>query len=110
MNPNPPNAIELGSSHAELYFILLLSSADFFQNYISEGFSKNSFRNTIMRVSNSLDPDQDPHNQLVLIWVQTVCKGYQQKTKVAASKERVINIYSFLNKNICCGYSKEQSE
>ena len=24
----------------------------------------------------------------VLIWVQTVCKGYQQTTKVAASKER----------------------
>ena len=24
-----------------------------------------------------------------LIWVQTVCKGYQQKTKVATSKERV---------------------
>ena len=26
---------------------------------------------------------------LVLIWPQTVCKGYQQTTKVAASKERV---------------------
>ena len=25
----------------------------------------------------------------VLLWVQTVCKGYQQQTKVAASKERV---------------------
>ena len=25
----------------------------------------------------------------VLIWVQTLCKGYQQTTKVAASKERV---------------------
>ena len=25
----------------------------------------------------------------VLIWVQTVCKGYQQTTKFAASKERV---------------------
>ena len=25
----------------------------------------------------------------VLIWVQTVCKGYQQMTKVAASKKRV---------------------
>ena len=28
---------------------------------------------------------------LVLIWLQTVCKGYQQTTKVAASKESVIN-------------------
>ena len=27
---------------------------------------------------------------LVLIWVQTVCKGYQQTTKVAANKERVL--------------------
>ena len=26
----------------------------------------------------------------VLIWVQTVCKGYQRTTKVADSKERVI--------------------
>ena len=25
----------------------------------------------------------------VLIWVQTVCNGYQQTTKVATSKERV---------------------
>ena len=25
----------------------------------------------------------------VLIWVQTVCKGYQQTTKVAVVKERV---------------------
>ena len=29
------------------------------------------------------------HILLLLIWVQTVCKGYQQMTKVAASKERV---------------------
>ena len=27
---------------------------------------------------------------LVLIWVQTVCKGYQQMTKVTDSKERVM--------------------
>ena len=26
---------------------------------------------------------------LVLIWVQTVCKGYKQMTKVTASKEKV---------------------
>ena len=35
---------------------MLLSSADFFQNH----FLKHSFRTTI-RVSNSLDPDQDRH-------------------------------------------------
>ena len=38
---------------------LLLSSADFFFSKLT--FSKNSFRNTI-RVSNSLDPDQDRHS------------------------------------------------
>ena len=59
--------------------MLLLSSADFFTKL---PFSKNSFRNRI-RFSNSLDPDKD------LILVQTVCKVYQQMTKVAASKERV---------------------
>ena len=32
----------------------------------------------------------------VLIWVQTVCRGYRQTTKVAASKERVNNIWIFL--------------
>ena len=31
---------------------------------------------------------------LVLIWLQTVCKGYQETTKVAASKERVSNTES----------------
>ena len=30
---------------------------------------------------------------LVLIWVQTVCKGYQEMTKAAASKERVNGIF-----------------
>ena len=39
-------------------------------------FSKHSFRNTI-RVSKGL------------IWVQTVCKGYQQKTQFATSRQRV---------------------
>ena len=35
-----------------------------------------------------LDLDQDDV-LLVLIWVETVCKSYQQMTKVATSKERV---------------------
>ena len=39
-------------------------------------FLKNSFRSTI-RVSKSLDPDQ-ARRLSGLIWVQTVCKGYQQ--------------------------------
>ena len=35
-------------------------------------------------MSNGLEPILS-----VLIWVQTVCTGYQQTTKVVASKERV---------------------
>ena len=37
------------------------------------------------------DPEgfQEVCSMSVLIWVQTVIKGYQQTTKVAASKERV---------------------
>ena len=31
----------------------------------------------------------------VLIWVQTVCKGYQQMTKVAASKKEVKRTYQY---------------
>ena len=50
-------------------------------------FSKNSFRNTI-RVS-TVWIQIRTNILLVLIRGQTVCKGYQQTTKVAASKERV---------------------
>ena len=42
-----------------------------------------------MIVSNSLDPDHDRRYMQVLIWAQADCKGYQQTTKVAASKKRV---------------------
>ena len=49
--------------------MLLLSSADFFQNEL--------FRKIL---SGTL-------SESVLIWVQTVCKGYQQMTKGAASKD-----------------------
>ena len=49
---------------------------------------KKSFRNTI-RVSNSLDPEQDRHSvgMSVLIWDKTVCKGYQQTKKFPTGKE-----------------------
>ena len=42
-----------------------------------------------MRVSNSLDPDQDRHRMSVLIWIQPVCKGYQYTNKFPTSKENV---------------------
>ena len=44
-------------------------------------FKKKKFRNTI-RVSNCLPFWIQIRND-VLIWVQTVCKGYQQMTEVA---------------------------
>ena len=63
--------------------MLLLSSADLFLNQF---FSKNSYRNTV-RVSNSLDPDQDRssvgHDPDPNCFV-----GYQEMTKVAAIKEK----------------------
>ena len=34
-----------------------------------------------------------------LIWVRTVCKGYQQTTKVITSKERVKKLKSISEKN-----------
>ena len=44
--------------HARYFFVILLSSVDFFQDQL---FKKKSFRNTI-RVSNGFDPDQDRHS------------------------------------------------
>ena len=55
--------------------------------FLKLSFSKKTFKNTI-RMSKSLDPDQ-VRRLSGLIWVQTVCKGYQQTTKVATSGERV---------------------
>ena len=56
-----------------------LRLADFFQSYLF--FQKQFFMNTI-RLSYILDPDQET------IWVQTVCIGYQQMKKDAASMGR----------------------
>ena len=62
----------------------VLSSTDFF---FKIKFLKNSFRNSI-RVSNSLDPDQDQQNAGPDL-DQTVCKGYKPMSKVTAIKEKV---------------------
>ena len=40
-------------------------------------------------MSNNLDPDQDQHSVRPDLSPKTVCKGYEQTTKVTASKERV---------------------
>ena len=63
---------------------MILSSADIFfkiRLFVVVVFSKRSLGN-ISRVSSSLDPD---HADVLsgLIWVQIVCKGYQQTTLVS---------------------------
>ena len=48
-------------------------------------------------MSYGLDPDQD---LLALLWVQTVCKGYQQMTKVPlASKELNVCVIAIKQRN-----------
>ena len=66
-----------------------LSSADFFHNQF---FPKNSFGN-IPSECQTVEPDR-PNMLSGLIWVHTVCKGYQQTTKIPASGERV-NLLSY---------------
>ena len=86
--------------------MLLLSFAIFRIN-----FSKDSLRNTIS-MSNGLEFWIQIRMDvlMVLIWVKTVCKGYQQTIKVTASKERVnmidhetvLLLRSY--EQICCEY------
>ena len=67
-------------------FMLLLSSVDFFKiNFLKK---KNSFRNILLECQ-MVCIQTRTNIVLVLIWVQTVCKGYQQTIKLAASKGRV---------------------
>ena len=47
-------------------------------------------------MSNRFDPDQvQQFNLLSLIWIQTVCKGYQQITKFATGRQslHIPNLY-----------------
>ena len=62
---------------------MLLFSSDNIYSKLS--FSKNYSRNTEPTVWIQLTTDV----LLVLIWVQTVCEGYQPTTNIVASKERV---------------------
>ena len=80
-----PALISLPIGKFFMLFFNFLSSADYFQN---KTFSKNSFRNTI-RVSNSLDILSG------LIWVQTVCEGYQQTTQVGNNEYETLKSYTF---------------
>ena len=64
--------------------MLLLLSADFFLNQIFQKILSGA-------LSKSLDLDWDRHF-VSPDQVQSVCKGYQQRTNVAASKYRVKTI------------------
>ena len=64
---------------------MVLSSADIFFSksvwlLLLLFFQKIKSFGNIIRVSSSLDPDRTRHLSC-LIWVQIVCKGYQQTTR-----------------------------
>ena len=62
-------------------------------------------------MSNSLDPDQVRTDILsALIWVQTVRKGYQQTTKVAASKDVIFEPWHGISNNVVCATSKASDQ
>ena len=61
-------------------------TADIFLQILNKLFLK-KIRNTIRESNGLIQIRTDVLS--VLIWVQTICKGYQQTTKVAADKERV---------------------
>ena len=66
---------------------ILLSSAVFFQNCLfQEIFSRTLLECQSVWIQIRTDVLS------VLIWVQTICKGYQQTTKVAACKEIVEHV------------------
>ena len=66
--------------------MILLLSGDFFQNQLIRK-NLSGIPSECKTVSINIWSDI----LLVLIWVQTVCKGYQQTTKNATSNERVNN-------------------
>ena len=67
--------------------------------FLSDFFFKNSFFKK-QYLSRKISECQTAWNQIrtdvlsVLIWVQTVCKGYQQTTKVAACRQIVMHCVS----------------
>ena len=72
--------------HARELFMFLFSSADFLQNQV---FKSKPPRTTI-RVSNSLDPDQDRHSVGLSSGFKLFAKGYWQPTKLSTGMQRVI--------------------
>ena len=76
----------LNSMHAGLFFMLFCRMLIF---------SKSIFKKTLSGIPSACQTvwiQIRTDIMLVLIWVQTVCKGYLQTTKVAASKKRVNDV------------------
>ena len=75
------------------FFMLFFLSADLFQNYFFKKFFQEHYQSQAVWIQIKTDILS------VLIWVQTVCKGYQLMTKATASKERVkIQYFEYLEK------------
>ena len=66
--------------HAGQFFLLLFHLLSFFKINFFEKYFQEHFQ-SVRRFGTRLG---------LTFWVQTVCQGYQQKTKVVASKERVM--------------------
>ena len=79
------NKVISNSLHARLFFMHFLSFADFFSKLT---FSKKFFQ--VHYHCQKVWIQTRTNIFSVPIWVQTVCKGYQQTTKVATSKERIV--------------------
>ena len=65
-------------------WLFLLSSGVFFKINFSKKFFQEHYQS-------GLDPDRTDILS-VLIWAQTVCKGYQQMTKFVTSKKNALGI------------------
>ena len=74
--------------------MFLLSSAAFFQNQLSQKILSGT-----PSECQTFWTQIRTNRMLVLIWVQTVCDGYQQMTKVAACRERVNMTIAYWNVN-----------
>ena len=80
--------LQASLSSVDFYFKqAFLSSVDFFIFFLNKLFQTNlsGIPSECQTVWIKIRPDILPG----LTWVQTVCKGYQQTTKVATSRERV---------------------
>ena len=86
----------LGVLHA---YVVVYTEFFFFKSIFLD---KKSFRNAIT-VLNGLDQEHDrPTFCQFMVWVQSVCKGYQQKIKGRRLNNQLKQIVLYGNKNSDC--------